>query len=255
MSNAAMNRKARIENTVETRSRILQSAKKEFAERGYDGARMGSIAKRARANQALIHYYFGNKENLYREVLDRIFGIGTFKERGFDSLIAEWGLSPRESLYVVIYFFVHFHFDASDNDFNKIIIREIVEERATLKAILREYVIPWHEAIERIIVRGIEAGEFETANPVLMVYNVFNFIFSYINSRHCFEGTEWHHRLFSHSDVQQFLQFTLDYVFKALQVPGAKVRPVRLPPGIIASVDEIIRECKKLSIAEGAPGS
>ena len=64
--------KVKVDDNLETRERIIFAAKKEFAEKGFDGARMGAIAKRAKANQALIHYYFDNKENLYKEILNRI---------------------------------------------------------------------------------------------------------------------------------------------------------------------------------------
>jgi AcrR family transcriptional regulator len=41
-----------------------------FAEHGYDRATLGAIADAAGVHKALIHYHFGGKEQLYREVLD-----------------------------------------------------------------------------------------------------------------------------------------------------------------------------------------
>jgi AcrR family transcriptional regulator len=41
----------------------------EFAARGYDGAGVDRIARRARVNKALIYYYFENKRGLYHEIL------------------------------------------------------------------------------------------------------------------------------------------------------------------------------------------
>ncbi|URM95556.1 TetR/AcrR family transcriptional regulator [Actinomadura madurae] len=40
----------------------------EFSAKGYAGARVGDIAKRAGLNKQLITYYFGGKEGLYRAV-------------------------------------------------------------------------------------------------------------------------------------------------------------------------------------------
>jgi AcrR family transcriptional regulator len=54
-----------------TRRRILDAAEHEFAAKGFDGARLAAIAHAADAQQALIHHYFGDKEGLYRAVLDR----------------------------------------------------------------------------------------------------------------------------------------------------------------------------------------
>ena len=50
--------------------RILQAARAEFAEKGFDGARVDSIAKRAQANKQLIYYYFINKDILFTRVLE-----------------------------------------------------------------------------------------------------------------------------------------------------------------------------------------
>ena len=47
-------------------ARILEAATGEFAERGYDGARIEAIARRAGVNKALLYYYFPSKGELYR---------------------------------------------------------------------------------------------------------------------------------------------------------------------------------------------
>lgn len=48
---------------------ILLAAEFEFAERGFDGAGMKAISKRAGLSQALLHYHFGTKDRLYEEVI------------------------------------------------------------------------------------------------------------------------------------------------------------------------------------------
>jgi TetR/AcrR family transcriptional regulator len=55
-----------------SRSRIRAAAIEVFAEKGRFGARMEEIAKRADINKAMLYYYYGSKENLYREVLGAI---------------------------------------------------------------------------------------------------------------------------------------------------------------------------------------
>jgi AcrR family transcriptional regulator len=56
-------------NAVETKRRILEAAETEFAAKGFDGARLGTIARAASVQQALIHHYFGDKEGLHGEVV------------------------------------------------------------------------------------------------------------------------------------------------------------------------------------------
>lgn len=50
--------------TENTKQRILEAAAHEFASKGFDGARVGEIAKSAGVNKALIYYYYKNKEEL-----------------------------------------------------------------------------------------------------------------------------------------------------------------------------------------------
>jgi AcrR family transcriptional regulator len=49
----------------DTREAILAAARQAFAERGYDGASIRSIATSAGVDPALVHHYFGTKEELF----------------------------------------------------------------------------------------------------------------------------------------------------------------------------------------------
>jgi AcrR family transcriptional regulator len=53
-----------------TRAAILAAATREFAEKGFGGARVDSIAARAGTNKRMLYHYFGDKEALYLVVLE-----------------------------------------------------------------------------------------------------------------------------------------------------------------------------------------
>ncbi|HUD58428.1 MAG TPA: CerR family C-terminal domain-containing protein [Acetobacteraceae bacterium] len=59
----------------DTRLRILRTALQVFATEGYDGASTRTLAQRANVNLPALQYYFGNKEGLYRAVIDHISEI------------------------------------------------------------------------------------------------------------------------------------------------------------------------------------
>ena len=59
-------------NAEATRQAILNAAEAVFAEHGFDGARVETIAKASGYNQGLIFRYFGDKLGLYAEVLRQI---------------------------------------------------------------------------------------------------------------------------------------------------------------------------------------
>lgn len=54
----------------EKQVRIFEVAEKLFAENGYDGTSIRTIAKEANINIAMISYYFGSKEKLLEQLLN-----------------------------------------------------------------------------------------------------------------------------------------------------------------------------------------
>jgi len=54
---------------ADTRERILSAAAEQFAEHGFDGASLRSIAGAAGVDAALIHHYFGTKQRLFLTVV------------------------------------------------------------------------------------------------------------------------------------------------------------------------------------------
>ena len=55
--------------------RILAAAALEFAARGFAGARVDRIARRARVNKAMLYYHFKSKQRLYRALLRQMFTL------------------------------------------------------------------------------------------------------------------------------------------------------------------------------------
>ena len=60
-----MARTGRRKGTPDTREAILDAARAVFAEKGYDGASIRLIATNAAVDPALVHHYFGTKDDLF----------------------------------------------------------------------------------------------------------------------------------------------------------------------------------------------
>jgi AcrR family transcriptional regulator len=67
----------------DARERILQAARRIFAKKGYDGARVNEIAQRAGVNKALIYYYFKGKRAILNELIQDFVGQTTQALMGF----------------------------------------------------------------------------------------------------------------------------------------------------------------------------
>src|SRR5262245_19459681 len=64
----------RTNDAERTRANILEIAFQEFAEKGFTGERIDEIADRTHTSKNMIYYYFGSKEILYRQVLEKCYG-------------------------------------------------------------------------------------------------------------------------------------------------------------------------------------
>ena len=56
-----------------TAKKILQAAAAEFSQKGLSGARVDTIAERARSNKRMLYHYFGNEEQLFLSVLEEAY--------------------------------------------------------------------------------------------------------------------------------------------------------------------------------------
>ncbi|MFD9435363.1 TetR family transcriptional regulator [Streptomyces sp. NPDC060002] len=59
--------------SADTRDRILTAAREEFSERGYDKTSVRGIAKAAGVDSALVHHYFGTKEQIFEASIEVAF--------------------------------------------------------------------------------------------------------------------------------------------------------------------------------------
>jgi AcrR family transcriptional regulator len=62
-------RPGRRPGPTETREAILEAARELFAEKGYDGASIRAIARKAEVDPALVHHFYGSKESVFVEAM------------------------------------------------------------------------------------------------------------------------------------------------------------------------------------------
>src|SRR4051812_11098028 len=78
----------RERNPQRSRERILGAALAEFAAKGFAGARVEAIARRAGLSKQLISHHFGGKSGLYRAVMNRRRHVSG------DAIVADIGTMP-----------------------------------------------------------------------------------------------------------------------------------------------------------------
>ncbi len=176
-------RKSRKNNPEKTRENILQEAIVEFVQQGLAGARVDAIAERIHTSKRMIYYYFGSKEQLYVEVLEKLYG----DIRNTETRMNLTALEPREAIRRL----VEFTFDHHDQnvDFVRIVSienihnGEYVKRTDTIKAMNSKIL----EGLGVTLRRGAEMGLFREGLEPLDVHLLINsFSFYRVSNRHTF---------------------------------------------------------------------
>jgi len=100
MVKAQVRAKGKARDAEDTKRRILQAAKHEFAKKGLAGARVDVISSRAKANKRMLYHYFGSKDDLFQTVLENAYhDIRTAEQ----NLLLD-DVEPKEALQRLIRF-------------------------------------------------------------------------------------------------------------------------------------------------------
>ena len=176
-------RKVRKNNPEKTRESILQAAITEFVQQGLSGARVDAIAERTATSKRMIYYYFGSKEQLYLEVLVKLYG----DIRGTESRLDLASLPP----VLAIRRLVEFTFDHHDRnvDFVRIVSIENIHygEYVKQSPVIRQMSNVVLDTLGKTLRRGEEEGVFRPGINVLDVHLLMSsFCFYRVSNRHTF---------------------------------------------------------------------
>lgn len=137
-----------------TKCLILNAAKKEFAEKGFDGARIDQIAATAKVNKQLIYYYFENKDTLFTHVLQ----VAYQDIRTQEAALELDHLPARDAVLELMDFTWHYYLE--NPEFIQLLNSENQLKARHLKGV--DTIVPinstWLEITQRILDRGQQDG-------------------------------------------------------------------------------------------------
>jgi TetR/AcrR family transcriptional regulator len=153
---------AAVRRAPASRRALLDAAAAEFAARGYAGANVDRIARRAGVNKAMIYYHFRSKAALYREILHDMLDAVAGRVRA----IAASAAPPDDKIRAYV------EAIASEGEarphFPPMWLREIAEGGGHVDAGALRYVRQVLASLAAIIEDGRRAGRFTPANPLLI---------------------------------------------------------------------------------------
>jgi AcrR family transcriptional regulator len=155
-------------DAARTRTEILDVATREFADRGYNGARVDEIATKTRTTKRMIYYYFGSKERLFVAVLERAYaGI-----RAAEQTIEVDHLEPAAAIRRLAELTFDHH--ESHPDFIRLVSIENIHraEHLARSTVLSGLANPAIDVLGAILQRGWDAGVFRDDVDALDVHQV-----------------------------------------------------------------------------------
>jgi TetR/AcrR family transcriptional regulator, regulator of cefoperazone and chloramphenicol sensitivity len=135
------------ENGSNTRERLLQAAGEVFSEQGFARATVREICRRAAVqNLAAIGYHFGDKEQLYREVL-RVAHCAAqghaFLDHGLPT-----GATPEERLEKFVHELIFHCFEGTRQSWqDQLILREWSDPTEPMANLVEDYMRPRYELL------------------------------------------------------------------------------------------------------------
>ncbi len=140
-----------------TRQHLLEAAGQVFAEVGYRAATVREICERAGANIAAVNYHFGDKEQLYRAVLQETY------QSAIKKYPADYGLRANATAEERLRAFVHslllrIFSEGPPARHGKLMAREMMEPTGALDAIVREDIRPMSALLVSIVSELLGAG-------------------------------------------------------------------------------------------------
>jgi AcrR family transcriptional regulator len=165
-----------------TRGEILEVATREFAERGFAGARVDEIADQTRTTKRMIYYYFGSKERLFVAVLERAYAT----IRAAEQTIDVDHLDPVAAIRRLAELTFDHH--ESHPEFIRLVsIENIHRAEHIAGGDLAGQNTPVIELIERILERGARDGSFtRTVDAVDLHMMISAFCVFRVANRHTF---------------------------------------------------------------------
>ncbi len=149
----------------QTRARLLAAAREVFSQRGFQGATVREICRRAEANGAAVNYHFGSKDGLLAEALN-FSPLAELQKANANE-------PPEVRLRLFIRDFMLMMLDEKNPSSQcRIMARELADPTPALDKIVREAVAPLHEFLGTLV-RGILKDNVGPDEVRRCVYSIF----------------------------------------------------------------------------------
>lgn len=212
-ADAAGEPKARQRDPERTSQAILAAATREFAERGYGGARIDAIAERANINKRMLYHYFGGKDALYVAVLEGSYVAIRSAEHRLDLSHR----APKDGMRELIVFTWQYFLDHPE--FLGILATENLNKAKFLKRSARIFELhsPLVREISGLLDRGVAAGEFRAGLDPVKIYMSIASLGAFFLTNRWTLSTIFHRNLGDKAELDAWGEHIVEVVFAYLK--------------------------------------
>ena len=119
-----------------SKKRILDTAMKLFAKRGFDGVSVREICKIANVNLCMISYHFGGKKELYQAIIDNLIQNQMKYAKTFVDFDMDLSKKSKKELVDFLHFFIDKLIDYMFAEVSKELIAFLIVEQQKQNAIV-----------------------------------------------------------------------------------------------------------------------
>jgi TetR/AcrR family transcriptional regulator len=213
-------RRGRRRDAAATREALLAAGTELFAERGYEGVPVWTIAQKAGVNKAMINYHFGGKRKLYLAIVNATFAeiVATVESladspRPAPELLRELIAAVGETV------------TRRHPYFCTMMLREVLAGGKHLEAELIDKPVRLLAAVQRIVTRGVREGTFRPVDPLLTHLSLVGSLVFFFATARFRERVLADRRLaIKPPDAAAYVQHIQDLVAHGLGRPGPSPR-------------------------------
>ena len=214
-----------VRDPEHSRSRLLAAAHAEFAEHGFDGARVDRIAAMAGLNKRMLYHYFGNKDAVFCAVLELNYAHKRDSEKALN-LEQE---SPVEAIRKLVTLTWNYYLD--NPAFMSLLNSANLHQARHLRhsAQVRQMRSPFVTLIGNILDKGVQAGVFRTGvDPAQLYISIASLSYFYLSNQHTLSAI-FGRSLMSPRARRERLDHMIDVVLSYLTHPTPSLH-TRLQP-------------------------
>ncbi|WP_370538318.1 TetR family transcriptional regulator [Ideonella sp.] len=174
---------SRTNDPERTMAGILEVAYREFAEKGWAGARIDEIADATHTSKRMIYYYFGSKDGLYLAVLEEAYR----RMRAIESQQQLEDLPPEQALRRLVEFTFDHH--QGHPQYIRLVMSENMNRGQFIaqSSNIQQLNVPAIDAIRQLYERGVAEGVFRAGLDAIDIHaSISALSFFNVSNQHTF---------------------------------------------------------------------